>query len=69
MKDHRSIGVRAASLEASYEFYFGPRAHYAFEHVPDTPIWWITKNGVRHRDFTSRYAAQCWLDHVLKHGE
>ena len=25
MKDHRAIGVQAASLHASYEFYFGSR--------------------------------------------
>jgi hypothetical protein len=44
-------------------------ARYEFEPVPDTPLWWIIKNGARYREFTSRYAAQCWLDHVRKHGK
>jgi hypothetical protein len=42
---------------------------YTFEHIPDTPIWWIVKDGVRYRDFTSLESAKAWLEHVEKNGE
>jgi hypothetical protein len=43
----------------------------AYEIKPEagTPLHWVWKDGVKHRDFTSRTGAQAYLDHVLKHGE
>jgi hypothetical protein len=45
MRDHRSIGVAAASLHASYEFYFGQRKDNAMD-VKNTPFldWWKEVN-------------------------
>jgi hypothetical protein len=43
--------------------------NYEIKPEPDSPIWWVFKDGVHHRDFTSRTGAQAYLDHVLKHGE
>ena len=33
----------------------------------DSPIWWVLKDGRKHRDFTSLMAAKGWLEHVLEH--
>jgi hypothetical protein len=32
-----------------------------------TPEWYVRKNGVEHRTFTSLMAAKGWLEHVLEH--
>ena len=32
-----------------------------------TPEWYVRKNGVEHRTFTSLMAAKGWLEHILEH--
>jgi hypothetical protein len=53
------------SLSRSYEHYFGPRKPvHTLEPVRGTPLWWVLRDGVKHRDFTSLAAARGWLEHV-----
>jgi hypothetical protein len=67
MKDHRSIGVRAASLHASYPFYFGDK--YTYQHVPDTPLWRVLRNGEFVQEFTSLAAAKAYVEYVSKNSK
>ena len=33
---------------------------------PNTPLWDVTRDGVKLQEFTSRTAAQAYVDHVRK---
>ena len=43
---------------------------YEIKHgEPNSPLYDVWKDGVKHQAFTSHSAARAWLDHVLEHGE
>jgi hypothetical protein len=72
MRDHRALGVQTMSLHASYEFYFDrrkPMDVYTYEHVPNTPLWRVLRNGEFVQEFTSLAAAKAYVEHVSKNSK